>query len=92
MTDEDTHEFVKEAWNSDTFHGLTKRYFLLSQLVSEAATDAGRMPPELQKRLRRQLVLLGLRARRYPILEGRSAALVEKLDDAYRNADTDADA
>jgi hypothetical protein len=83
---------VKEAWTSDTFHGLTKRYFLLSQIVSEAATEAGQIPPELQKKLRRQLVLLGLRARRYPKLEGRSIALVEKFDDAYRNADTDADA
>jgi len=61
-------------------------------MVSEAATDAGRISPELQKKLRRQLVLLGLRARKYPKLEERSAALVEKFDDAYRNADTDADA
>jgi hypothetical protein len=86
VIDEDTHEFVKEAWTSDTFHGLSKRYFLLSQMVSEAATEAGRIPSEFQKKLRRQLVLLGLRARRYPKLEERSAALVKKFDGICKDA------
>jgi hypothetical protein len=55
-------------------------------MVSEAATEAGRIPSEFQKKLRRQLVLLGLRARRYPKLEERSAALVKKFDGICKDA------
>jgi len=92
VIDEDTPEFVKEAWADDSLNGLSQRYLVLSQMISGAVNGEESHTPDQQQRLRKQIAILWVRTKDYPKLRFKSRALMEKFDDVYRDADGDAEA
>ena len=79
MIEEDTQEFVKEAWADHTLQGFSKRYMMLSKIVHRAIGDNEELSQDTRKRINRQVLILWGKTWRFPKLHEKVMRLSEDL-------------
>ena len=83
MIEEDTREFVKEAWTDNTLQGFSKRYMMLSKIVHQALGGKEEFNRNTRKRITRQIFILWGKTKSFPRLH----AKIIKLSKDFKGYD-----